>query len=434
LYFQAALLYLFYFYTDVAAISPAWVATIFIVARLIDAASCVILGVIADRTRTRWGRFRPYVLFGSLPLAITALMTFSVVGATPQARIVYATATYTLFSICFAAVAIPYSALLATTTFDSGERTVLGTLRAGFSFSAGIVVSLLMLPLVKAVGGGERGFHLAIGVFAVLATALMCVTFWQTEERAAPPAAIRPQLWQLLRALTTQPLLMMTVVFVLSNIAALLRSTAAIYYFKYNLGRADLVSTYLTVGAVTTVLGIAATPVLSRRIGKKNTMIAGVLLIVCGHGVMSLSPPGVLATFIWIGFFPYLGLGIKAGTTWALLADSVDYAQWRHGTRVEGASYGFAIFGQKLSFALGGAITGWTLSATGYMANVAQSERALAGIFSLVSYYPALFMLIAIVAAVLYPLDERSVAEIQADLAAGKRHTPAVGGEPRLMR
>jgi GPH family glycoside/pentoside/hexuronide:cation symporter len=425
LFFQVVLLYLIYFYTDVAGIAPAAVATILVIARMIDASANPVIGVIADRTRTRWGRFRPYLLFGAAPLAIMAFATFTAVPGSPLVKQVYAIASYALFSICFAAVAIPYSALLATITTDPAERTTLGTLRAGFSFSAGIVVSLVTLPLVTFAGGGGFGFHVAIGLFGVLGVALLWTAFANTRESAPPPRHEAPNIRESLRCIGTAPMMLIVGVFLLSNISTMLRSAGAIYYFKYTLGRAELVSAYLTFGAVMTVVGIAATPLIARLIGKRGAMILGLALMAVGYIMTSILPPSLVSTFIWLGFFPYFGFGLKAATTWAILADCVDFAEWKLGKRVEGVAYGFAIFAQKLSLAVGGAVAGWTLAATGYVANAQQGPAATRGILALVGYFPALCLIVAVVLGLLYPLTAARIEEINADLRARKAAEPA---------
>lgn len=416
LFFQATLLYLVYFYTDVALIAPASVATILLLARCIDAASCPIIGSLADLTRTRWGRFRPYVLFGAIPLAVSCYATFTVWPGQSQYSIVYAVLSYALFSICFAAVAIPYSALLGTLTLDSRERTILGTLRAGCSFSAGIVVSVAMLPLIRLTGGGQVGFHYAIAAMSLLAVPILWTTFAFTRERVEPAKASPPTPLDTIRAISTRPMLSVILIFVIASFAMAVRSAGALYFFKYNLGRADLASLFLTSFAVTTVLGILMTPLISARLGKRSTLICGAFLATVGHAVMSFAPSSVVATFLWVGFLSGIGMGLKIAVTWPLIADCIDFAEWKRGKRVEGAVYGLAIFGQKLALALGGALTGLTLSATGYVANAVQSPYALGGIKALMAYYPGGAMLACLGLAVFYPLTERKMEEIHTNM------------------
>jgi sugar (glycoside-pentoside-hexuronide) transporter len=357
LFFQATLLYLIYFYTDVAGIAPAAVGTILLIARSIDAFVNPLIGMLADRTRTRWGRFRPYLLFGAIPLALTAFATFSTVPGSEASKQAFAIVSYAAFSICFATVAIPYSALLSTITSDPRDRTALGTLRAGFSFSAGIIVSFATLPLVNLFGGGNAGFHLAIAVFGVIGVALVWITFATTKELVSPSRKDSPKLSEMVRCLGTAPIMIFVAMFLLTNISTMLRSAGAIYFFKYTLGRAELVSAYLTFGAVMTVVGIAVTPFIGRWIGKRGAMIAGLVLMAVGYIMASIIPASITSTFVWLGFFVYFGYGLKAATTWPILADCVDYAEWRRGKRVDGVAYGFAILAQKLSLALGGVIT-----------------------------------------------------------------------------
>lgn len=419
LFFQATLLYLLYFYTDVAGIAPAGVATILLVARMLDTASNPIIGVLADRTRSRWGRFRPYLLFGALPLGLTALATFTVVPGSAVFKEGYAIVSYAAFSICFAAVAIPYSALLATITSDPRDRSSLGALRAGFSFSAGVIVSSVTLPIVNLAANSAAGFHLAIGIFGAVGVILLWTAFASTREAIVVPRAHAPSLRESARALGTAPIVIFTLLFLLTNLSTMLRSAGAMYYFKYNLARAELVSAFLTFGSVMTVIGIAVAPFISRRTGKRGTMIVGVVMMAVGYAMTSILSTTVVSTFVWLGFFVYFGFGLKAATTWPILADCVDYAQWRHGKRVDGIAYGFAIFSQKLSLALGGAIAGWILSWSGYVANAEQTTSAMRGIQGLVAFLPSACMVCAVILALLYPLTDARVEALNAEL---KRH------------
>lgn len=421
LFFQAALLYLIYFYTDVAGIAPAAVGLILLVARTIDAASNPIIGALADRTRTRWGRFRPYLLLGAIPLAVAAFATFSTIPGDGTTKQIYAMVTYTIFSICFALVAIPYSALIGTITTDPKERTALGTIRAGFSFSAGIIVSFVTLPIVEMFGGGSTGFHIALIVFGVIGVSLIWTAFFSTREGPAPKREESPGFRDTASALATFPFILFVLIFFASNIAIVLRSAGAIYYFKYNLGDEGLISAFLTFGAVMTVLGIIATPLVGRFVGKREIMIIGLVMMAVGYIGVSILPPSVVGTFFWLGLLPFFGGGLKAATTWPILADCVDYAEWKKVKRIDAVAYGFAIFAQKLSFALGGAITGWVLSATGYVANVDQTEEALRGIMTVTGYIPAVILTLAVVMGFLYPLGARRVDQITEDLAARKR-------------
>lgn len=423
MFFQAALLYLIFYYTDVVGISPVAAGMILVVARIIDAVVNPVIGILADRTRTRWGRFRPYILFGAAPLALSAVATFSTPSGDESVRQTYAIASYAIFSICFATVAIPYSALLSTISSDPRDRTALGTIRAGFSFAAGFIVSSVTLPIVNWAGGGTAGFHTAMAVFGVLGVVTLWTSFAFTREVTVPSIGETPNLCESLRALGSGPIVIFVVIFLLTNMSTMLRSAGAIYYFKYTLGNAALVSAFLSFGAAMTVLGILITPLVGRLVGKRDAMIIGLAMQALGYVMTSVMPNSVIATFVWIGFFAYFGFGLKAATTWPILADCVDYAEWRHGKRVEGLAYGFAIFAQKLSLALGGAITGWMLSASGYVANAQQSASALRGILALVGYVPAACLIVAFGLGLLYPLTPARVEKVVADLAARRLST-----------
>jgi sugar (glycoside-pentoside-hexuronide) transporter len=416
LFYQATLQYLFFFYTDVVGISPAKVAMIFVIARCADVTVCPLIGAMADRTRTRWGRFRPYLALGSVPLAIALIAVFTSIGGGENLKALFALVTYSLFSICYAVVTIPYTALMGAMTSDPHDRTQLGTYRSIFSFSASLIVSAAMLPIARSVGEAV-GFQVAAGCVILLALPAIWVAFFSAREAISPAKDEKIEFRHMAAAVGTRPLMTMYAILILVNISVMLRSSGAVYFFKYNLGRPDLVSVYLTVVGVLLLVGIMVTPMIVRRIGKRSAMVAGTMLVVIGQIALSFVPTSVIGTFLCAGILPAFGTGFQVATIWPLFADSVDFAEWKRGKRVEGAALGVAIFSQKLSLALGGILSGWTLAISGYVANGAQSPTGLRGILALCAYYPAVAALICLGLACYYPLTEQKMQGLQSDLA-----------------
>ena len=408
LYFMSAMTFLLFFYTEVYGLSAAVAAGVFLVARAVDAVTDPIMGFIADRTRSRWGKLRPYLLFGPLPLGLITVATFTVPGFGDFGKAAWAYVTYVLFGVVYTAVTIPYAAMTAVLTDDYQERTVLTTFRIGCAFGGAWVVSVGLMPMVDGFGGGAGGFQAAMILFAVVATALLWVTFAGTEERVAPVrSSQRLSLADGTRALATNwPLIVIVLLFTLGMLAFTLRQTAAPYYFKYNMGREDLLSLYLGVTLPAMYLGLVAVPWLSRRFGKAGGIRAGAVVAMIGAGGFYITPPdNVVMVFVWgsvlaIGGAPIAVLG------WAMIPDTVEYAEWRTGVRADGLILATASFFQKMAKAVGGAGVAGALAFFGYVAHAEQSEETLEAILWSMSVAPFVIQVLLIGASFAYRLDE----------------------------
>ena len=418
LYFMSVMTFLLFFYTEVYGLSAAVAGGVFLVARIVDAVTDPIMGFIADRTRSRWGKFRPYVLYGPVPLGLIVVAMFTVPGFGDFGKVVWAYATYTLFGIAYTVVTIPYAAMTVVMTDDYQERTRLTTLRIGCAFAGGTVVSVGLLHLVDWLGGGVTGFQTAMIVFSVVATVLLWVTFAGTEERIAPARAAQGlSLADAARALAANPpLIVVVLLFTLGMLALTVRLTAAPYYFKYNMGREDLLPLYFGVTLPVMFLGLIAVPWLSRRFGKAGGIRAGAVVAMIGAVGFYFTPPSnIVMVFVWgsvlaIGGAPIAVLG------WAMIPDTVEYAEWRTGVRAAGLTFAEASFFQKLAKAVGGAGVAALLAAFGYVSNTAQSETTLAAILWMMSLVPFVIQILLIAVSLAYRLDERAHARIVGEL------------------
>ncbi|MEZ5558943.1 MAG: MFS transporter [Pseudomonadales bacterium] len=418
LYFISAMTYLLYFYTDVFGLSAAAAGGVFLVARVVDAVTDPIMGMIAERTRSRWGRLRPYILFGTVPLGAVAVLTFSAPDLDATGKVLWAYATYVTFGVAYTVVSIPYSALTASLTSDHEERTVLSTVRMAFAFSGGYLISVGMLPLVGWFGGGGEGFVNTMLVFAVIATALLWLTVASTREQVQPAAAQQLTVRDSLRAVfRNPPLLIVMLLFTCGMLSFTVRQTVTLYYFKYNLGREDLVALFFGITMPVMLVGLVAVPWLAARLGKAGGIIAGAWLTIGGCIGLYFTPYDAIAwVFAWscvvaLGGTPIAVLG------WAMIPDTVEYAQWRHGLRADGAIFSFASFFQKLAKALGGAGVAAALAVAGYVANAEQSAEAIVMIHNLMTLGPALIMVVMILAARAYRLDAETHGRMVAELS-----------------
>ena len=406
LYFISAMTYLLYFYTDVFGLSAAAAAGVMGVARLVDAITDPVMGGIAERTRSPWGRLRPYLLFGALPLAALAILTFTVPDLAAAGKLWWAYLTYTAFGIAFTVVSIPYSALTASLTSDHEERTLLSTIRMACAFGGGLVVSGITWDLVGRFDSEAEGYQWSMALYALAATALLWVTFAMTRERIQPPAAQRLMVADSVRAvLVNPPLIVVILMFTGGMLSFTVRQAIAPYFFKYNLGRPDLVGTWFQVTLSIMFLGLLFTPMLARRYGKAGGILIGALVTIVAAVGMYFTPYSEIELIFFWGCVMALGGTPIAVLGWAMLPDTVDYAQWRHGVRADGAIFSISSFFQKLAKTVGGAGIAAVLALAGYVANAEQSSTSLAAIHGLMTLVPAAIMVAMVVAARAYRLD-----------------------------
>lgn len=430
LYFISAMTYLLYFYTDVFGLSAAAAAGVIFVARLVDAVTDPIMGAIAERTRSRWGRLRPYLLFGALPLGVLAILTFTIPDLTPSGKLWWAYLTYVGFGIAYTVVSIPYSALTASLTADHQERTVLSTIRMACAFAGGYAISVGTPELVERFGGEAEGYQWSMVLYAVVGTAMLWATFGLTEERIQPPAEQKLSVGDSAKAVfLNPPLLVVIVMFSCSMLSYTVRQAAAPYFFTYNLERPDLISTWFGVTLPMMFVGLLFTPALAKRFGKSGGILIGALVTLFAAVGMYFTPHDgkdaeIELIFFW-GCLMALGGTPLAVLGWAMLPDTVDYAQWRRGVRADGAIFAMSSFFQKLAKTVGGAGIGVVLAVAGYVAHAEQSPGTLAAIHGLMTLAPAAIMVVMVVAARIYWLDAKAHEKLLAELDA--EHPPAAG-------
>lgn len=426
LYFISTLTYLLYFYTDVLGISAAAAAGVFLVARMVDAVTDPLMGAIAERTRTRWGRLRPYLLWGALPLGAITVATFSVPDLDESGKVIWAYVTYTLFGILYTVVTIPYSALTASLTDDYQERTRLSTFRMAFAFSGALIVSVGVAQWVRMFANPAEGYVLIMSIFACVATLLLLITFFNTKEVVQPPPEQKLSLNDSLRAVFyNPPLLIVIALFTLGMLSFTVRQTVTIYYFSYNVGRPDLIGAFFAATLATMFVGLVFVPRLAERFSKAGSIQIGALFTVLASIGFYLTPVSEPVWVIFWGCLVALGGAPIAVLGWAMIPDTVDYAQWRFGKRADGAVYSMSSFFQKLAKALGGAGVATALATAGYVANQPQSAETLDMILHLMTVVPIGLMVLMIFLARLYKLDGETHARMRADLAQRYESEPA---------
>jgi GPH family glycoside/pentoside/hexuronide:cation symporter len=445
LVFQTLMMFLLVFYTDVFGISPAAAATVIFVGGILGACFNPVMGAIADRTNTRWGKFRPWVLWTAVPFGIMAWLTFSTPDLSENGKIAYAFITYFFLVIIYSANNLPYAALSGVMTGDMVERTSLSSYRFVAVMIAQFTSQVLLLPLVFILGNGDEplGFKKAIGIFAIIAVVFFVITFFTTRERITPTTQKKTPLKQDLKDLTkNKPWIAIFVMTILIFVSLAMRGGMLVYYFKEYLSEAQLTdflakmgladskwvedvptfafSIFNGAGIVAMIIGIGFSKPLAKRIGKRDAFGAGLLLSALSLVFFIFYSPDSVALVVVTQIIFGLTYGVTIPLLWAMIADVADFSEWKNHRRATGIIFSAMIFGLKAGLGIGGALGGYILALYGYSADLAeQTTKALFGIRMSVSIFPALAFLIAFATLFFYEINKKLEYQIEEDL--GKR-------------
>ncbi|MBE5107558.1 MFS transporter [Bacillus thuringiensis] len=401
--------YLMFFYTDVSGLSTAAVGTLFLVARVFDAFDSPIIGMLIDRTSTKWGKSRPYFLWLAIPFGVVAVLTFTVPDLSESGRLIYAYVTYIILGIMYAAIDLPLSSLLPSITSSSQERIVVNAFR-GIGGKVGLfIVSGAALPLVAFFGQGDQqdGFLYTMILFASVSVVLYFITFANTRERVQVNGNKPIPFKEGVKALRGNlPWLILLFVNVLLYIAIISSMQSTIYFLTYNLNREDLIP-LINGLTVLMVVGTIAAPFLAKKIGKRNTLVLGFIITSIGQVVIYIGAEAAAIPILIIGRVVGIsGLGLAVGLKFAMIADTVDYGEWKSGVRAPGLLMAASIFGVKIGMGLGGAISAWTMSAGGYVANQQQSSSTLLAIEFNFIWIPLIGCILSIILVMFYRLEK----------------------------
>ncbi len=430
-------IFLLYYYTDVFGLLPAAVGTMFLVTKVLDAVSDPIMGIIADRTNSRWGKYRPYLLWGAIPYGICGYLMFANPDLSYSGKLIYAYVTYSLMMLAYTAINVPYSALLGVISPSSIERTKAASFRFFGAFLAGWVIATFVTPLKNILGGGDDalGFQLTMGIFGFASVALFWVTFATTRERVTPPQEDTNLRRDLAAALNNGPwiALIFAGIFSLTNIAV--RQAAQVYYIKYFVGDDgtplflifDKTAIFLSLGTLAMLVGVTFTKVLSERFDKRHLMIFLSVLNALSMASFLFIPPDQYWLMVGINVFGNLVAGPTPALVWSMYADCADYGEWKTGRRTTGLIFSTVQFSHKFGLAVGAGLAGIMLSWFGFVANEVQTDDALAGIRFMFSVVPAAFALMGVVAIYFYRIDSELAQRVERELSA-RRAAPAETG------
>jgi glycoside/pentoside/hexuronide:cation symporter, GPH family len=421
LFWQTFSMFLMIFYTDTFGITPAAVGLMLLISRFIDAAADPVMGVIADRTETRHGKFRPWLLWGLVPFGVAGVLVFITPDLNYTGKLIYAYLTYNFMMFMYTMVNVPYGALLGVISPNSKERTALASYRFIGAFAGNIIVQGTLLYMVKEFGHGNNrvGYPLAVGVFAVLAGLLFFTTFYFTKERVKPPAEQSSVANDLKDLVRNRPWVVLCLMGLATLIYVSIRNAATLYFFKYYIGDEAAGAPFMVIGTVFSIVGAILAPYIARLFPSKKATFVG-LTIICGLTM-------VLFYFGKKGDLPLLyGCHIVMSVfnaamfplIWSMYADTADYGEWRFGRRATGLVFSAATFAQKMGWAVGGGLAGFLLSFVGFVANEQQTASSLNGIRNMMSLIPASVTIIAVVIGLFYNLTTKLELQIRDELIA----------------
>ena len=428
--FQTMILFQLNFYTDTLGIAAASAGSLLLLGRLWDAFFDPMMGVMADRTQTRWGKFRPWVLWTAVPWGIVMFMAYTVPGFSASGKFVWACLTNVLLMTLYSANNTPYSAMTGVMTGDVNERTSLSSYRFFSAMIAQLIIGGFTLPLVAKFGQGDnaKGWQMTMGLWACVCVVLFIITFLTTKERIQPdPKQKSDPKQDFSTLLKTGPWVAMFILTVSHFIVLAMRGGTLSYLFQYyvdsnklydflagvgltNTGSGGLGSYLLNTfglvvdakranvasvgfslfnmwGQAITVIGVVCSTFLAMRFGKKAVAIVGFSLTTVFMALFILVPADQVGTLFLLEAARCLSYAPTIPLLWAMFADVVDYSEWKTGRRITGVIYATILFGLKAGLSIGGALAGWLLSGYGYRPNAVQTPESLHGIRMTVSVF-----------------------------------------------
>ena len=454
LVFQTLITYLAYFYTDIYGLEAEdATAIIFFVGTAAAIGFNPIVGALADRTNSKWGKFRPWILWTAIPLGVTSVLAFTTPDFSYNGKVIYAVITYTLLLLLYAGSNLPYSALSGVITGDMKERNSISAYRFVAVMFAQFFVQVFMLPIIMYAGDGDKamGIEITMTWLAVVGTILLLITFITTKERIVPTQEQSSSLLEDIKDLIKNiPWVIMLTVTTLLFITLSMKGGAYVYYFENYVSKnslSDFISPILDFlsnigidffgndpvsagfglfnagGIIFMIIGIGLSKMLADQYGKRN--VFGFFLFISTLFILvfyMLSPESIGLIFgaqIFHGFF----YGITIPLLWAMIADVADYSEWKNNRRATAIIFSAMMVGLKLGLSIGGALVAQILGNYGYEPNIAleQTESAILGTKMLVSIYPSIPFLLATGLLFFYVIDKNLEDQIEEDLSKRRK-------------
>lgn len=423
--FDSSVAILAYFYTNIYGLPPAVMGTLFLVVRVLDAITDPIMGAIADQTKSRWGRFRPWLLIICVPFAVSCVLVYSTPNFEQTGKIVYAVVAYIFMTLMYTAINIPYCSLGAAITADPKENLSLQSWRFAVAPIGGAMGTALILPLADLIAPGDRatGMQWAMGIFGVIGCIMFLICFMTTRERITPVKEENLNILRDVRILMKNDQWRVLSIYNLAMLCGVVvRGSLLVYFVQYILHQgSSIISLFMLATTVAAVVG----SLMAKQVGSWMCKIRASVWVNILSALFGLAFL-VLPSDYWIpAFIVHIILnilqGINAPLQWSMITDANNYGEWKTQRRITGMNVAANIFIIKLGVAIGGALTGWGLAFYGYQAGVEQqSAEAIRGVLILFTVLPAIFYLITAVSIRYYRLTEDRMNAIVADLSEGR--------------
>ncbi|MGX2959801.1 MFS transporter [Peribacillus sp. JNUCC 23] len=422
LMFQAVLMFITFYYTDVYGLTAVEVSLMFLLSRFWDMINDPMMGAVAERLKPKKGKYKPYILWGAAPYALLAVLTFTVPDMGHAGKLIWAYATYNLLNMLYTFIIQPYISLTTVMTADPQERTKLNSFRMVFAQSGGVVVAVFIPFLSAYFGQGDqaKGYQLTVMLLSVITVALLIYGFTTIKERIESTSHLDPVKVKdiFIQLMTNRPSIVLFLLFLGVYGFNTVASASGIYYMTYNADRTDLIGWFSLLNVLPSVIAVPFVPMLVRKIKKKNTVALGLIIAGLGSLALYFIPVSAVALMMVAKGVASFGYGLLMGILWSIIPDAVEYAEYNTGKRYPAIVYTTIGLGLKASMTIGGVIPTWVLASVGYVPNTAQSTEALGGILFLVAGLPAIICLVTLVIFMaFYNLTEERVEEIMNELA-----------------
>lgn len=420
--FQAMLALQLDFYTHTFGLTAAQAGTLFLVVGLGVACLNPVMGMIADRTSSRWGKFRPWLLWSAIPFGIIGVLTFTTPNISPAGKIAYAWVTYILLRVIYTVNNVPYASITAVMTQDPDERTSISSYRQIAANSAGFIIASLAIPMVRFFGHGDdaRGYQYTMGLLSLLSVIFFVIAFFVTRERIQPDPAQKTSLGQDLSDLfQNRPWVLLFLATLFYFAAIVIRGNVMLPYFRFVASNVDLFSWFNGFGLASLLLGVSCSTAVSMRMGKRLLFVASMVLTGLFNALLLVIPPHATVVIVGTEVVRQFIYGLSGPIIWSMMGDVADYGEWKTGRRASGTVTAAVVFALWAGLALGGAVAGWLFSFYGFVSEAqVQTARAQSGISLTASVYAGLAFLASGLSMFFYPIDRDMNRKIAEELQA----------------
>lgn len=424
LYWSGVGLYLLYFYTDVVGISPLYAGWIYAIGITWDAITDPFMGFIAERTRSKWGSYRPFIIFGSVPLALSFVMLFWVPPFEGTFLFLFLLLVNIFHRSCFTIVSVPYSSLTARITDDSDERTKLTTARMLAASFGTFSISAAGFPIVLFFGSGNEstGFLFLGLISGSIAILILAITVYFVKERTFDPVNQINANFKLIAKSVSQnyPFWIVFSSILILGSTALMFNNNLIYFVKYSLDLHAYQGLILGTSGGFTLLAIPFWALLALRLGKRNSWLIAMVWLLVGFLAFYFYPTQSLSELLIILAFLGFGNGATGVLFWSMLPDTIEYGEWKTGIRTESSLYGFMTFAQKGAIGISALLLGIILTNIGFIPNETQSQETLDSLKMVMSWVPISGVILSLVMVIFYPINKSFHAKLLKDIAENK--------------